>query len=317
MSEQDKSDRCPPFSSARLEKQLSIDRFLRSAVIMLIALLLFMILAEAALAMASGGQTVIVSQFFVFVVFSVWFVAMMVNSKVVQQLPAIALLIGEDIDEAERQIALAMRRKPLQDWVRLSLYHQLAVIRHHQRRFDEAAAICQKVLGYELGPADRGNKIASSGNASHSKDAGAMGDKQAAIVSDGGGQLSRHMAGAGVRAHLLLMLIDSHLQMKNMWHAYGGLMALHDCRLNLSERLQLLLLQKRYEVMSGRDEAAVMNVEKTIELAEVMPAVQCGVMHAILATSARRLGRGEMAKWLEQRAKLMLTDEQLSRIWGR
>ena len=241
---------------------------------------------------------------------------MMINSKVVQQLPAIAMMIGQDLDQAERHIAIAMRKKPLQNWVRLSLYHQLAVIRHQQRRFDEVAVICHTVLGYDLGPSDRGNRLVSSQNPGHNENARVLSSSQTSDAVSAGGQLSRQIAGAGTRAHLLLMLIDSHLQMKNLWHAYAGLIALHACRLNLSERLQLLLLQKRYEVLAGRDHAAVLNLQKTVELAEVMPAVQCGVIHAMLAASAKRLGKQNMAKWLEKRAKLMLTEEQLSRIWS-
>jgi len=57
-----------------------------------------------------------------------------------------ALIAAGEYEEAERQIDLAMRAFSLFSPIKLRALHQLAVLRHAQRRWQESAAICQAVL---------------------------------------------------------------------------------------------------------------------------------------------------------------------------
>ena len=54
-----------------------------------------------------------------------------------------ALIATGQFDEAERQIDLAMRAFSLFGPAKLRALHQLAVLRHAQRRWDEAAQLCR------------------------------------------------------------------------------------------------------------------------------------------------------------------------------
>lgn len=62
-----------------------------------------------------------------------------------------ALIASGQFDEAERQIDLAMRAFTLFGPAKLRALQQLATLRHAQRRFPEAAALCRALLGHRLG----------------------------------------------------------------------------------------------------------------------------------------------------------------------
>src|SRR5690606_16278358 len=96
--------------------------------------------------------------------------------------------------------------------------------------------------------------------------------------------------------------------------AYPPLRELHAMPLSLAEQLQRLALQTRYELLIGRHGEAVRDVKRKVELAELMPAAQCGAMHAMLATAADRARQKELGAWLWERAKLLLTPSQLAQI---
>lgn len=113
-----------------------------------------------------------------------------------------------------------------------------------------------------------------------------------------------------VRANLLLLFIESRLERGGLADAHAALMDMHRMTLPLLESLQRLWLQTRYEVMAGHDAHALTDLRRRIELAELMPATQCGLMHLLLAVAAERQGRDAQAQWLRQRAELLCTDEQ-------
>ncbi len=115
-----------------------------------------------------------------------------------------------------------------------------------------------------------------------------------------------------VRTHLLLMLIESRLNCNDAGGAYQAMLALHSQPRSLMETLQLTAMQTRYEVMLGYDEAALKNLEIKVRLAELMPAPQCGLMHAMLAAAAHRSKRPALARWFRERAKLLCTGEQVA-----
>jgi len=116
------------------------------------------------------------------------------------------------------------------------------------------------------------------------------------------------------RPHLLLMLAEAALERRDMVSAYYALLELYHLRLSLHEALQRLALQTRYEVMCGYDDAALQRAAQKVQLAELMPAAQCGALHAILATAAKRTEARDLAHWLWQRAELLCTHEQLDEL---
>ena len=125
--------------------------------------------------------------------------------------------------------------------------------------------------------------------------------------------LSRPLGGAeSVRTHLMLMLIESRLNCNDAAGAYQAMHAMYSQPRSLMETLQLTAMQTRYEVMLGYDEAALKDVEGKIRLAELMPAPQCGLMHAMLSAAAHRARRPALAHWLRQRTRLLCTPEQVA-----
>ncbi|HET6251321.1 MAG TPA: hypothetical protein VFE47_26795 [Tepidisphaeraceae bacterium] len=61
-----------------------------------------------------------------------------------------ALIATGQFDEAERQIDLAMRAFSIFGPAKLRALHQLAMLRHAQHRWDEAARLCRALLGQRL-----------------------------------------------------------------------------------------------------------------------------------------------------------------------
>jgi len=122
------------------------------------------------------------------------------------------------------------------------------------------------------------------------------------------------------RAHLLLLLTESSLAIGDVYGAYHALTGLAHAKLSLTEALQRLALQTRYESMIGADDAALWALEHKLALAELMPAVQCGSLHALWARSADRAGRDDLAGWLWSRAELLCTPPHLDAMrqgaWG-
>ena len=87
------------------------------------------------------------------VLLAAWLGLNLLSAGVSRELPMIAAMTEHDPRAAERRLAQLMRRPGLLGWVRLMLYHRLAVLRHRQHAFDESAAICAAVLTRRLGPA--------------------------------------------------------------------------------------------------------------------------------------------------------------------
>lgn len=246
------------FNPRRLTRQLGRDSAMRWAVVAAVVLML------PGLVMFDAGGSVAGLVLAVLVIGS-WIGMSVVSAKVTRDLPQLTAMVDGDPDAAEDALVGLLHRKPLLRWVRLLLYHRLAAVRHHQRRYAEAAAICRSVLACPLGPAE------------------------------------------AARAHLLLLLTESSLAIGDLPGAYHALLGLHQTRLSLTEALQRLALQTRYESLIGADDAALWALEHKLALCELMPAPQCGSLHALLARSADRLGGGDRAKWLWARAQLLCT----------
>jgi hypothetical protein len=82
-----------------------------------------------------------------------WIAVSAISAGVWRTLPAITAMIGQNPSAAEEALAQQIKRRPLMRWVRLSLYHRLASIRHRQHRFHESAQICRAILSQPPGPA--------------------------------------------------------------------------------------------------------------------------------------------------------------------
>lgn len=137
----------PVFSASRLRWQLRLDLLLRLLVaIGVVGMLLYV-------ADWAGGSTLAVV-LAVALAIGAWMLINGISARTSSELPRISALIEDAPAEAEDQLAYHLSRRPLLRWVRLMLYHRLALLRHRQGRHTEAAAICHHVLGYKLGPAE-------------------------------------------------------------------------------------------------------------------------------------------------------------------
>jgi hypothetical protein len=71
------------------------------------------------------------------------------NSQIAAGSPS--LIAAGQFDEAEKQIDKAVRTFSLFRAAKLQSLHQLAMLRHAQRRWQESAALCRALLGQRLG----------------------------------------------------------------------------------------------------------------------------------------------------------------------
>lgn len=122
----------------------------------------------------------------------------------------------------------------------------------------------------------------------------------------------RAASAGAVRPSLLLMVVESSLEIGDLPGAYAGLMELDRQKLSSPDVLMNVWLRTRYELAAGHDESAMAELERRVAQAEMMPPPQCGAMHAMLAAAASRTGRDAQARWLYQRAELLCTPEQAS-----
>lgn len=81
-----------------------------------------------------------------------WVAMTFASARVTRELPRITALVLTNSEDAELAIQRALGPLPMMRWVRLQVYHRLAVLRHRQGRFDDTAAICENLMAYPLGP---------------------------------------------------------------------------------------------------------------------------------------------------------------------
>ena len=258
-------ERIAPFSPRQLRWQVLADGMLHWTAVLLLLLALWAIIG-----LAHDQPVLYVLP--VVVLLLAWVLVNRVSAGVAHELPRLSAMIVAEPAQGERWLAAAMRRRPLLRWVRLMLYHRLAILRHRQRRYAEAGAICRAVLGYRLGPAEH------------------------------------------ARPSLLLLLTEAALERRDLMLAFASLRELHHTRLGLTEALQRLALQTRYELAAGLEAMATEGSERKLRLAELMPAAQCGAMHAMLATAAQRTRRDALARSLWARAELLASPRQLEQF---
>lgn len=272
--------RCPPFDPQVMQRLLGRDETFRWLVVGFLlvlamgALLDIAAMSSPVLKPASDAWGVVSGWMFplAMLIAGVWIFVSISSMKVAQQLGAVNAVMDQHPQQAEDVLATLLDKKLLQGSVRLLLYHRLAMLRHRQRCYAEAAAIGEQVLAHPV-------------------------------------RQTAHL-----RSHLLLLVGDARLQCGDLGGAYQALAQLHDMRLRASERLQLLMLQTRYEVLSGHDGAALSDLRRKVQMSELMPATQNGAMHAMLAIAATREGRPTLADWLNRRAQLLCSAKQLEAL---
>jgi len=119
---------------------------------------------------------------------------------------------------------------------------------------------------------------------------------------------------AATRPHLLLMLAEAQLEVGNLAGAYHALAHLQQTKLGLTQSLQRLAIQTRYEVTIGANDAVMHRARAKVELAELMPAKHCAAMHAMLATAAERAGQTRQSDWLWERTRLLAEPELIEQL---
>lgn len=276
------STRFPVFRPDDLKRELAIDAVIRWALLTTVLVVVWLgwytepdnpTWTTPAMVLAFGG----------------WLLVGTAGARVAQRLPQITMLVEQDTDAAEAQLAKAIGRRALPRSVRILLYHRLAMVRQRQGRYAEVAAICWTILTQRMSP-------------------GSIRARQP-VYSSAGIDRPGHPT---MRAHLLLMFGDAALRCWDTWSTYTALAQLHRQRLSLNDLLERLLLQTRYEVAMGHTQSCLHHLEQKVRLAELMPAQPCGLMHALLAIASKRAGHHVVSQWLDRRAELLCTPEQLS-----
>lgn len=116
------------------------------------------------------------------------------------------------------------------------------------------------------------------------------------------------------RANLLLLLVEARLELRDALGAWLALVELGRTPLGLTEALQRMALRTRYELLARQDEQALRGIDQKMRLAELMPAPQCGALHAMLAAAAQRAGRQDWVDRLWPRVELLCSEEEIGQL---
>ena len=108
-----------------------------------------------------------------------------------------------------------------------------------------------------------------------------------------------------------LMLADSLLQLGDQAGAYQAIMGLYQYRLNLSEALQLMVLQLDYETRIAAWPSAAAGARQKIEMCELLNARESARAQAMLALAAKKTGQPDLAGWLVARVRLLADVNEL------
>ncbi len=108
-----------------------------------------------------------------------------------------------------------------------------------------------------------------------------------------------------------LMLADSLLEQDDLNGAYEQIIGLYHQRLNLTESLNLLLIQLDYETRIEAWGMMMRGIWSKVQLAELMPSGSAAQLQAMLSIAAEKTGRRDWADWLRQRAHLLADIDEL------
>lgn len=118
----------------------------------------------------------------------------------------------------------------------------------------------------------------------------------------------------GQRAHLLLILAEARLEMRDAAGAWFALVELGRTPLSLTEALQRMALRTRYELLVGKPTHALLGAGHKMRLAELMPAPQCGAFHAMLAVAAKQTGRDDWFARLWPKVELLCSEAEIQQM---
>jgi len=137
----------PAFSPRKLRRQFAFDALLRGGIVamILIGILCMAITPELGPVATTVAMIAIVGA---------WLWTSSINAQVTGQLDHLLMLLDHDIAAAEDALGKLLAKRGLLRWVRLVLYQRMALLRHRQQRFGEAAAIARQVLARPLGHAE-------------------------------------------------------------------------------------------------------------------------------------------------------------------
>jgi len=280
------AQQCDPLTTQTLRRQLRIDTMIRW---MLITTATFCFLLSTTMNSNNFAWPTVLA----IAVIGVWFWVGTKSSLVARQIPQITSLIKQEPDTVESQLTQALGQRSLSRSLRLTLYHRLAMLRQHQQRFEEVAVICQIVLqeiprgsSYRYNIPTEGSRVAMEQSAP-------VGYEQ-------------------LKLHFLFMLVDASLRCNMLTNAYLALKQLHTHRLDLTDLLQLVVLQSQYEIAAGHETITLEKIDQKIALAELLPAAQNGLFHALLAKAAQRTNQTTLYQWLKRRAELLGANDSVS-----
>lgn len=175
--------------------------------------------------------------------------------------------------QVEHILAQALPRFTLYRNMRYMLHHHLAVLRHRQHRYDESAWIAATLL--EQLPLTRR--------------AGFPG-------------VSRY---GPLRVKLLILLADAALFQQQLPTVYFALCELHTHRLDLTQTMQVLEIQTRYQLAVGQARLALDLLPRKLAITDLMPLPHAVQMHHLLALAADADRRPHTATYLRRRADLL------------
>ncbi|HRK31791.1 MAG TPA: hypothetical protein PLD59_11985 [Tepidisphaeraceae bacterium] len=180
------------------------------------------------------------------------------------------LVAAGQFDAAESQIESSLRAFSLLRPAKLLALHQLAVLRHAQARYADAAALSSELLQHH-------------------------------------GSRLRSLSGS-----TRLILAQSSLELNDLPTAGQALAELGQMpSLPLAESLNLVALQVDYQSRLGAWSAMMEGWMSRVAVAEVMPSTPAAMTQAMLALAAENIGRRDVAKWLADRAALLVDVQEL------
>jgi hypothetical protein len=208
-------------------------------------------------------------------VLAVLYVAIMVMTTRTTRLAleSSSLIAAGEFDLAEDSVGRSIRGFSVHREGKALGLQQLAVLRHAQKRWADAAALSRELLARQ--PA---------------KPSASEMEKQSRLV-----------------------LVDSLLELGDVQAAGMELARLEQLPLNLKELLSLTALRADFLARAGDWNALFQQIERTTALAEIMPARMGARVEAMLALAAKKIGRDDWATYLTRRVELLVDMDELAR----
>jgi hypothetical protein len=206
-------------------------------------------------------------------VFGVWLILSFTSAKNSRILgPSSELIARGQFEEAEQRIDQATRAFSLSRASKLLGLHHLAVLRHKQRQYQDAATLCRAVLG----------------------------------------QRAMSVAMPGLDRATRLMLADTLLELGDFRGAGDAIMPLRAAPLGLAEQITLLGVELDVMSRTGAWDAMLVGLPGKVQLAELMPPQAAARVQAMLALAAAHRGHADWADWLRRRVELLADVGKLS-----